>query len=728
MNTAKATQSDSMPPASSRFPAAPASERPTRPPASGVISYRGEPDDLRGFRIYDDADGGIELRIESLGVEATVERLNPVAIYFRAPDAEMLLHETVEVTLRWKGAVIGPVKGRVEVNLQDPSEYCFRVALRDLSFPTASAMMQMLHTLLASGGASPPKEAPQAHEEIRDSDRIKKIINALTILSEGGTLRGPGLVTPIRMLGLVSESEIQLDSPEGAIDWGRGPWTVEVLGYNSVYVLSLDSVTVEGTSAKASIPTFVTRTRHRYYRRCAVSKPRMVRYLHPRWNHDGITERTLKDVSYGGLCFEIDPAQDILFPGLRIPLLTIEGDDGDPIRLTGTIRSIAPTLDGKRMLCGVSVAPWCAEDEPQWIKLVAHELHPRTDTSENLLEALWDLFDASGYFNLAGRSAEDFAALKKRFLTVGRRAVHAPQLICQAVWPSSKGVEGSVSFLKAYQTAWMGHQLAKRHGANATPSVEPSQVLRDVYFHSFEHPQTDPDLRWVVGHVEGRVRWVMGSHVEFVRQHQETGEVLAIPVGMMYAKCKEHANVDARGITVALASPLEKQLLARRVAQKHPACYADAFDFVPERIGLERVTDMWRVAGMERERAILVAHAKNRPVAAIVLETGEEGTNLFRLLDSARVFALSAGVTPEAYVALFNEARDWYAARGRTEFLFFKEDREDSYVAPAGLHPISEPYLWIVSARLVPDFLEHVSEVAGGRPKPRERAVPGYDI
>jgi hypothetical protein len=728
MNTAKATQSDSIPPSSSRFPAAPVSERPTRPPASGVISYRGEPDDLRGFRIYDDADGGIELRIESLGVEATVERLNPVAIYFRAPDAEMLLHETVEVTLRWKGAVIGPVKGRVEVNLQDPSEYCFRIALRDLSFPTASAMMQMLHTLLSSGGASPPKEAPQAHEEIHDSDRIKKIINALTILSEGGTLRGPGLVAPVRLLGLVGEREIQWQSAEGAVDWGRGPWTVEVLGYNSVYVLSLDSVTADGASAKTPIPTSVTRTRHRYFRRCPVTKPRMVRYLHPRWNQDGITERALKDVSYGGLCFEIDPAQDILFPGLRIPLLTIEGDDGDPIRLTGTIRSIAPTLDGKRMVCGVSVAPWCAEDEPQWIKLVARELHPRTDTSENLLEALWDLFDASGYFNLAGRSAEDFAALKKRFLTVGRRAVHAPQLICQAVWPSSKGVEGSVSFLKAYQTAWMGHQLAKRHGANATPSVEPSQVLRDVYFHSFEHPQTDPDLRWVVGHVEGQVRWVMGSHVEFVRQHQETGEVLAIPVGMMYARCKEHAKVDARGITVAPASPLEKQLLARRVAQKHPACYADAFDFVPERIGLERVTDMWRVAGMERERAILVAHAKNRPVAAIVLETGEEGTNLFRLLDSARVFALSAGVTPEAYVALFNEAREWYAARGRTEFLFFKEDREDSYVAPAGLHQISEPYLWIVSARLVPDFLEHVSEVAGGRPKPKERSARGYDV
>lgn len=699
----------------------PTSERPSRTP-SGVIPLRGEPVDAPGYRIYGDADGGVELRFGDFGISVEVIAFNPVAITFRpVGEVALPLHEPVEARIDWKGEPIGPIRGRIEPIGQQPGEFRFRIAMRDISFSVALQMMEMLRELLDRGAAALPTEAPQVHEEFRDPERMQKIINALSILTGEGTLRGAGIMAHLRLEGLADDGSVIWLHDETLKDWGDGPWAIEVVGYNSLYNIYFETAKTEAGRTITAPPRLVTRTRHRFFRRATMTSPRKVRYLHPRWNDDGVSEGVIKDVSYGGMSFEFDSDKSVLFPGLRIPMFTVEGQDGEPIRLTGVIRSVTSSPTAGKMLCGVAVSPWCAEDEPHWIRVVATQLHPRTDTSENLLEELWNLFDTSGYFNLAGRSAEDFAALKRKFFTVGRRAADAPHLICQAVWPSPKGIEGSVSFLKAYDTAWMGHQLAKRHGRNASPGVEPAQVLRDVYCHSFEHPQTDPDLRWIVGFVEGEVRWVQGSHLEFVRRRESTGEVLGVPVHMMSAKCNEESKVSGDGVIIEPATPLEKQLLARRIARTRPACYVDAYDYVPERIGLERVTDLWRASGMERERAIFFARSKDRPVAALVVESGEEGTNLFRLLDCCRVFPIASQVDPAVYALLIDEARRWFKARGRTEFLFFREDMDDSYVEPARLAEISMPYMWIVSARLVPDFLEHVSEVAGGRPKVRSQ-------
>src|SRR6185369_13237615 len=101
----------------------------------------------------------------------------------------------------------------------------------------------------------------------------------------------------------------------------------------------------------------------------------------------------------------------------------------------------------------------------------------------------WDLFESSGYFNLAGKQPEDFGELRQSFFRLGKRAPEMPQLICQAVWPSSRGIEGTVSFTKTYSTSWMGHQLAKRNGSPPPSASDAGQILRDVYTRTFEHPQ-----------------------------------------------------------------------------------------------------------------------------------------------------------------------------------------------------------------------------------------------
>jgi hypothetical protein len=98
------------------------------------------------------------------------------------------------------------------------------------------------------------------------------------------------------------------------------------------------------------------------------------------------------------------------------------------------------------------------------------------------------------------------------------------------------------------------------------------------------------------------------------------------------------------------------------------------------------------------------------PLAALVLELGHPGTSLFRLLDAARLFPLSSEGR-SAYVALLDEARRWFALRGRSSFVYLCEDGGE-YAQVARLHDDSSarPCLWIIPASLVPEFLEHLHE------------------
>ncbi|RUO92979.1 hypothetical protein D7Y11_11935 [Corallococcus sp. AB018] len=136
-----------------------------------------------------------------------------------------------------------------------------------------------------------------------------------------------------------------------------------------------------------------------------------------------------------------------------------------------------------------------------------------------------------------------------------------------------------------------------------------------------------------------------------------------------------------------------------------------------ETLDLRDVTRAWQAVGLARERHLLVAREGAKPVAVAVLESGPPGTNPFGLLDSVRVFALSLRAR-QAYPALMDGARRWFADRARDGFTFLAEEAGD--VEASGLHdaaPDAKPSLWLIPADLAPEFLEHIHEQTAPRPR-----------
>lgn len=291
------------------------------------------------------------------------------------------------------------------------------------------------------------------------------------------------------------------------------------------------------------------------------------------------------------------------------------------------------------------------------------------------------------------------------------------------MWRSARRVEATLSAMKPYRSLWLVHQLAKRQGG-ARPPHTAGDILRDLYVRTVEHAREDPGFRWLGAYIEGTIPFVRRAHIGFARRRAGTGPTLLLPLRMVNVSCSEPGGELSAGLTLGPAMTGERRLLARELARPHPASYIEALDLSREALEMEAAAAAWREAGLERERHILVAHRQGRALAAAVLEVGQRGTNPFRLLDAARLFPLAPG-GPEAFPALLEGARRWYARRGRNHFVWMQEDPADSHATaalPRDAHGSAEPYLWLISADLAPAFLEHVhAQTAGRLPHPEEK-------
>ena len=116
-----------------------------------------------------------------------------------------------------------------------------------------------------------------------------------------------------------------------------------------------------------------------------------------------------------------------------------------------------------------------------------------------------------------------------------------------------------------------------------------------------------------------------------------------------------------------------------------------------------------RAAGFDRDRDVIVARRGGRPIAAAVLELGERGVHLFNLLDVVRMYAIAEG-GEAVFHALLDEARGWYARRGRDRFVYFAESGDPETWRLAGLRDLGPAYQCVVSDAVLPDLLDHIYE------------------
>jgi hypothetical protein len=213
-------------------------------------------------------------------------------------------------------------------------------------------------------------------------------------------------------------------------------------------------------------------------------------------------------------------------------------------------------------------------------------------------------------------------------------------------------------------------------------------------------------------------------HHDLPARYVESGQAAVVRFRAVEVACDAHAEADRTpdcglGYEVGVATEEETALLLQEIARTRPKAYVEALDFVPERFELTEICEDWSLAGLGRRRAALVARRNGKPVAAAVLESADEGTHLFRLLDLVRLFPL-APAGEDANAALLDAARVWFRSMDKTSFVAYLEhDTPMPEAFTSTTRDLGLADYVVLSADLLPELLEHVVEVTA----PREPVV-----
>ncbi|QAT81666.1 hypothetical protein EJ065_0051 [Corallococcus coralloides] len=602
---------------------------------------------------------------------------------------------------RWATALDAEVIG---VNAMRPE-----VSLRFVAPPLDAGrrIVGLLESLRDNGLLLTPETRPVWREQIDHADRVQRICEALASRQARGVLRSRDGQT-------VAEVTCAFFEPlQDAFGWQLhgvlppGPLTLEAFGYSSVVHFQVDAARVEGGLLLMPAPTSLVRFRHRWLRRTQAHASCTVEFDHPLWPQVHV-HRGLLDVSYEGLSFLTEPGEDLMYPGLRLPVMEVGLEGHAPVRLRAEVRNISSTPHGRR--CGVSVRPLDAEGARAWRALVEAQAHPTTQVEGDWNDATWKLFERSGYFRLPGKEPEKFVSLRDQFSRTQDKLQEAPLLGYRVVRPAEDGMEATLSVLKPYAGSWMAHQLARHQPPGSRSTAR--EALRDIYLRGYEPTQADPEVKWFFAYCEANVRWVRYTKFDFATWYAHTGQTCLVPFRLMEGEVDSPWTQPAN-ITLGAPTQEERTSFFARVGGTRPEAYREALDLVPERFDLETTRTGWGDAGLSRERELVVARHEGRAVAFAVFESAQPGLNLFNVLDGVRLVPLEDDARPEvqdAFVALLGRAAEWYRARDRKVFVHYVEATCVEYAERVSLADLGDGKLWVMSARLLPEFLEHLCE------------------
>lgn len=684
---------------------------------------------------YEFIPGILRLQIEGIGDVGSVLRMNATSVWFEPDQSSTVPYgKPGKVTLISEDAVFGPFSAHFGIEaLEDDLHAVAR--LRDVAFEDGRMLVAFMLEAARRDWARPVRPGVAVQTDIDDPVRIRAVLQSLKHRRASAVIKCED--------GMVKAQLVGFEEDQGTLFWqfmerpGRASMeralSIEVAGYNCTYKMEFPRGTKLAYGLETPIPARVDYNRYRRYRRAPISDSTVARFNHPLWNEIPTIEGPLLDVSFGGVAFACDPLKHALYVGMRVDPIEIMrdaatsgSDEAKTILLRGTVRSLVALPDGTTT-CGLSVEPKGAPHAEAWASFVMQALNQTTAPVGDRVEQLWQLYTDSGYFNLSGKDPTEFNSLAASFRDVVERTRAIPWLSYQSVWPSGSQIDAAASIIKVYDKTWMFHQLAKRRSRTGDGSAR--HVLRDTYLRAFEYIQSDPNCNWVLIYGEAHVRWMLRSHYAFASHFESTGAAICRPFRLMESECHLRADSPRQGAyRIGAAAPDERRIIVDVLANTLPRPYLEACDFVADRFEISTTKRAWSDIGLEREREVWVARYGYSPVAAAILEAGQTGTNLFRLLDSLRLVPLLPG-GEKAFPALVEKAKAWFLARGKSSFVYLRESPDEAHVEATHMRDLGEGRIWIIRNDLIPDFLEMVCELTSDHAQPHpgrsEVAVPG---
>jgi hypothetical protein len=537
--------------------------------------------------------------------------------------------------------------------------------------------------------ATEPAQREQLEEEVRAA--ALRFLVERRAAAEVQTPEGPCRLTAQRFDASSHELTWQRSGPLPA-----APFLITVEGYNALYRVPVAACRSEGDQLRTARPPWIEIVRSRRSRRVRARSGVNVKFDHPLWPELRV-QRALLDLTRHGVCFAAADTHECVYPGLLIPQLLVESEDGESIVLRARVTSVH---GGEAPSFGCEVSPGSAEDAARWLKLCEQHLFPATRRGA---AEVWPVYHASGYFGLSETLEGAFDHLRASYVQASRALGSAPELGCQTSWPASGAPKATVTNLRLTPSCWFSYHLAAQPDEALT--ARSAEVLRELYGQYIEHCLSVPGARWQMAYVQHTAHWSMRVHVDIPRRYAARGQALVREFRALEVRTVGRTD-QAIGTPARCAAASEREAVLRQLQRTLSPIYFDALDYAPERFGMEAFRSQWARHGLERDRELLIAVEDDELLAAGVVECAEPGLHLFGLLDTLRLYALHAD-GERAFAGLLEQARAWFRERERRSFCYLEEQ---GHLAADGrlVKHMSPAFLTLLSVERLPEMLEQL--------------------
>lgn len=434
-----------------------------------------------------------------------------------------------------------------------------------------------------------------------------------------------------------------------------------------------------------------------------------VGFAHPRLG-GAAGHQPVLGISQRGLSFVVSSNEHGLFPGDRLPDLCIELP-GQSLAAIGVVRSIAERERPAGFSCGIELEFNQPAGAEAWRRFVFDRMHPNTTDARGHADRAWRVLEASNYVGL-WTAPETRAQVRAEY--IGSWQQPAPEVGQSLLLDRGKSCVGVIAGSLIYPRSWVLHHLA-RDGRDDGQSQAPLKEAWELISGIVERLKTETDFEHFLIYIERGKRFNERLYSDFAERYFDKSKLTIGPIEVWRRATAtalppaEHPEADIVDATPALLARLADRLATTTLPLEREALALDQ-----ARIDLRDFTAFCGARAHERRREICFALEAGQPGAALIVETGGEGVNIFGLLNTCRVVSL--GETPPSEAireALLRRAIEVYRAAGKQHFLLFEATAnppETTATTPArlGFEHVSGGLRWIAHRDVIPAWTAYL--------------------
>jgi c-di-GMP-binding flagellar brake protein YcgR len=475
---------------------------------------------------------------------------------------------------------------------------------------------------------------------------------------------------------------------------------------NSVLIFTATMVQRRQQDVVLSLPEAIVQTGFRDSRRTFLAANDAVHvYYTPPHSPGRRSDHLAIDLAARGLALELDPEQEVLFPGERLADLRLRLPDGSPLLATGVVRSLRQNGSSTSVRCGIELVDFDSDrDRDRWHQLVFSRMHPRVQSAKATdLDGAWRVYEKSTY--VQSWIPQDRVEQVRQTFRSGWRQLEQDRgrLL---VLNEQDGAVGTIAANQMYPRTWLMHGLAVDKTLRERGGKEHFLGLaRELYFGVAYALQHVAHCRYFLSYFEQGKPWNQRLYGNFCRSYGVPADQLLDQAYLYRRRTDRSLSVELKpGLTVGRATASERALIARTAETTLPEQVVDAFSL------RENEIDLRSIVRPGRSRTLLVARDGQEPVMAAVCETGGPGLNIFGLMNACWTIPLSRRAPRwETQAALLAELTSHYRRQGIAEFLLI-DDKADRAAALAGLdfQSVGPGIRWLASTRVLPAWLAYL--------------------